>query len=80
MLKILQNNENNIITMFNIKLYVRPENLEDLNKRLRGDMSILPIAYSTQDIDRLNGAHEITLSYAEFMNLKENGHIYPVNL
>ena len=66
--------------MFDVKIYVAELDLELLKKRLAGDNGIRPIAYSTQDIDKLNGAHEITVSYANFMNLKENGHIYPVNL
>lgn len=63
-----------------MKIYVRPEDLEPLNKRLKGDRSIPVIRYSTQDIDRLNGWQEIILPYAEFMNMKENGCIVPVNL
>lgn len=66
--------------MFDVKIYVRESDMEPLNKRMRGDRSIQPIQYSTQDIDKLNGAREIIIPYAEFMNLKENGHIYPVNL
>ena len=65
--------------MFNIKIYVKESDLEDLKKRMQGQ-NVRQIPYSTQDIDKLNGYREVTMSYSDFMNMKENNQIYPINL